>query len=264
MNILVQKNFTVDGCRLQYLKFKKKRVRKHSVRLKDSDPKARSKKYLKYAKKKTKEFTEKVNDAVQNYDPYGDIEEIEESKQTLASLQEHLDAELQRDLDGFTAASISQSGKVQNEISGLLQVSKAKIDTALHEGDEFDTQVQLEIDELELAETARGAGDLKFALDGSIVAEVQSIVDSLVESSENVLRDSNKFLQRLAQVLPVTVLDLHSLTHTVEVEQLSSTLLKIESGLHPDQVSRKTSDQKTRLLCQEVRKLCLEIRSKLM
>ena len=54
------------------------------------------------------------------------------------------------------------------------------------------------IDELELAETVRGAGDLKFALDVSIVAEVQSIVDSLVEPSENVLQNSNKLLQRLA------------------------------------------------------------------
>ena len=71
MNILVRKNFPVDGCRLQYLKFKKKRVRKHSVRLKDSDPEARSKKYLKYAKNKTKQFTDKFNDAVQNYDSYG-------------------------------------------------------------------------------------------------------------------------------------------------------------------------------------------------
>ena len=73
-------------------------------------------------------------------------------------------------------------------------MSKAKIETALHEGNEFDSQIQQEIDELELAETTRGAGDLKFAFDSSIVAEVKSIMDSLVEPSENVLRNSNKFL----------------------------------------------------------------------
>ena len=137
--------------------------------MKDSDAEARSKKYLKKAKKKTKNFS---NDSVQSYDPYGDIDEMEESKQTLAYLQEHLDAELQRVLYSYTSVSPQQRGKIQYEISGLLQVSKAKIDTALHEGDEFDSRVQGEIDELELAETTRGADDLKFALDGSIVGEV--------------------------------------------------------------------------------------------
>ena len=66
INFLVQKNFTVDGCRLKYLKFKKKCVRKHSIRLKDSAQEAHSKKYLKYSKKKTKKITDKVNNAVQN------------------------------------------------------------------------------------------------------------------------------------------------------------------------------------------------------
>ena len=80
-------------------------MRRHSVRLKGSDPKARNKKYLKYAKKKRKQFTENVNEAVQSYDSYGDIEEIEDSKQTLASLQEHLDAVYQRYSDGFIAVS---------------------------------------------------------------------------------------------------------------------------------------------------------------
>ena len=68
------------------MKFKNKRMRKHSVRLMDSDPEARSKKYLKYANKKTKQLTSKLNDAVHSTDPYGDIEEIEESKQPMASM----------------------------------------------------------------------------------------------------------------------------------------------------------------------------------
>ena len=131
MNILVQENFIVDGCRLQYLKLKK-RVCKHSVRMKDSDAETRNKKYLKYAKKKTKQFTDKVNDPELNYDPYGDIDEIEESKQTLASLQEHLDAELQRVLHDQTVVSPTQSGKMQDERSGLFQVSKPKIETSVN------------------------------------------------------------------------------------------------------------------------------------
>ena len=77
-------------------------MRKNSVRLLDSDPIARSKKYLRYAKKKTKEITDMINDTVLNCDPYVDIEEIEESKQSLVSRQEYLDADLQRDLDSFT------------------------------------------------------------------------------------------------------------------------------------------------------------------
>ena len=144
---------------------------------------------------------------------------------------------MQRVLHGYTGVVPQQIGKMQDVTSGLLQVSKAKIDTVLYEGDEFDSQIQQKI--YELAETTRGAGDLEFAPDASIFVEVQAIVDSLVESSENVLRNSNKFIQRLAQVLPVTVIDLHSLMHTVEVEQLSCILLKTESGLYPDQGSRK-------------------------
>ena len=67
-------------------------MRKHSVLLKDSDPEARSVKYLKHAKKKTKKFTDKVNNVVQKYDLYVDKEEIEKSKQALASLQKNMDA----------------------------------------------------------------------------------------------------------------------------------------------------------------------------
>ena len=105
------------------------------------------------------------------------------------------------------------------------------------------------IDELELAETTRGAGDLKSALDDSIIVQVKAIVGSVVKQNENFLRNSNKLLRKLAQGIPVTVQDLHSLTHTVGVEQLSCTMLNIESGMHPDHVSRKTSDYKTSRLC---------------
>ena len=69
-------------------------------------------------KKKRKQFTDKLNDAVQYYNPYGDLDRIEESKQILVSLQEYQDTELQRVLDGLTRVSSLQSGQMHDEISG--------------------------------------------------------------------------------------------------------------------------------------------------
>ena len=47
--------------------------------MKDSNTAACGKKYLNYAKNIKKQFTDKINDAVQNYGSHRDIDEIEES-----------------------------------------------------------------------------------------------------------------------------------------------------------------------------------------
>ena len=72
------------------------------------------------------------------FDPDKDIDKIEEIKKTLAFMQELLEAEFPRELNSSIVVLTLQNVKVQDKISGLLQVIRAKIDTAFHDGDEFD------------------------------------------------------------------------------------------------------------------------------
>ena len=107
LNIMFQNSFPVDRCRLKYLSFKKMRVRKSSVRLKDSIQEYRSKKYLKYTEKETKHLTTKVNNVVAKLDSHGNIKQTKENRQTLEYLQEHPDTELQRSVVTPDEVSVS-------------------------------------------------------------------------------------------------------------------------------------------------------------
>ena len=107
----------------------------------------RNSKYLKYAETKTPEFARRVEQAVREFDPFAEDDEIEKSKATLTGLKKHLDSEMQnRDLSFRIEKSDHHADDIKQKFTSVLKVNFAKVESTPKNGEEFGTTVQEEFE----------------------------------------------------------------------------------------------------------------------
>ena len=87
---------------------------------------------------------------MREFDPFTEDDEIEKNKASLTGLKKHLDSELKnRDLSFCTQKSDIQDGDIKQNITSVLKSNFTKVESTLKDGEEFDTTVQGEFEQMQ-------------------------------------------------------------------------------------------------------------------
>ena len=137
---------------LGYLRAKvtRKQNRKHGTRRKDTTLDSRNSKYLENVETKIKEFARKFEEAVREFDPFAEDDEIERNKATSTELKKHLDFELRnRDLSFRIQRSDIWAGDHKKKITSVLMSSFTKVESTLKDREESDTTFQEDVEQMQ-------------------------------------------------------------------------------------------------------------------
>ena len=101
----------------------------------------------------TEESARKVEEAVREFDPFAEDNEIEKNKATLTGLKKHLDFELKnRDLNFCIENSDIQAGDLKQKITSVFKSNITNVESTLKGCEELDTAVQEKFEQMQKSE----------------------------------------------------------------------------------------------------------------
>ena len=242
----------------------KKCMQKHRKRkFAEMDSRDLCTKYLKFAEAKTTSVLADANKAISSFDPYAEEDEYEKATDNLKRLSQHMNKEIvdRKFSQRVEEPSLSEwHAELREKIQTALKRSKNAIESTLQDEIALYSELQTKMHAMDALDNDRRSGDLASSLPKDIVEKIQDQV-SAVDGTEicSVLR-ARYFIARLEAALDNTAVGLPNLHISTCSEALHKNLLLIEGALHQDAVRRATSDKREWYLCDELRKVAIQLR----